>query len=290
MDCFGDEESQIQYEKAIRFRIKTLEFETLQPEDQPESFDTWTGIAASYHKTRNDHSEALPGFAKLGKVMPRASQFVRYFNPFGISPKIIHRASWIISSGIFDHLLDKEDVTERVILDCGAFEGESSAALHWMFQPSRIYAFEPLEEAFHKLDALARKMPAIHPVKMGTWISSKTATLDIAGEGSRVNGSSGNGQQSIVLTSIDDFVNNQALGRVDAIKMNIEGAEMPSLKGALSTIQRFQPSLSICAEHLPSDLWEIPTYLKQAHSNYVLSFKHCGPHIWASYVIGKAHA
>lgn len=290
-DCFDDEASRALFDKVLAFRIKALEFDALMPDDQPESFDVWRRIAASYHETRDRCSRPVPGLALASKLMPQVmARFIRYFNPFGISPKILHRASWIISSGIFDHILHPRNAAGRVILDCGAFEGESSAALAWLYPQSSVYAFEPLATAFGKLEELAAKMPAIHPVNEGTWESSGTATLDDAGEGSRVSNDQGDGRQTISLISIDEFVSSRKLARVDAIKMNIEGAEMPSLRGAAETISRFRPSLSICSEHLPSDLWEIPTYLKQTHPQYSLSFMNFGPHVWASYVVGKAGA
>lgn len=289
-NCFDDETSIRLYEKTILFRTRALEFETVQQDEQPESFDTWKLISESYHQTRDKYSIHILGLDELALLAPKLAEFIRNLNPFGIPRKIMHRASWIISSGVFNHILDKDETGGRVILDCGAFEGESSAALHWLFPTSTVYAFEPLKVAFRKLHSLSKRIPAIVPIEKGTWISSEVATINIAGEGSRVNSSHGIDEQSIVLTSIDEFVDDQQLARVDAIKMNIEGAEMPSLKGATRTITRFNPSLSICAEHLPSDLWEIPMHLKHAHSNYSLSFKHFGPHIWASYVIGRARS
>jgi FkbM family methyltransferase len=287
-DSFSDADSQRMYDKVIAFRVRALEFETIVPEDQPQYFDTWKRISASYYETRDKYSETVPGFGLLSKAMPEgAARLFRYFNPLGIPPRILHRASWIISSGVFDHVLSRRSAKEPIIIDCGAFEGESSAALAWLSPGSTVYAFEPLPDAFNKLEALSRKLPSIHPVKMGTWHTSGSAALSDADEGSVVSESGASGGNPIQLTSIDDFVEGRALRSVDAIKMNIEGAEMPSLRGARRTIDRFRPSLSICSEHLTSDLWEIPTYLRDTHSDYSLTLKPFGPHVFANYVVAS---
>ncbi len=286
--CFDDDASRGLFEKALAFRVNALEFDAIPVDAQPESFDTWRRIAADYYPARDQHATPLPGLGLVEWLLPQTlARIGRYFNPFGLPPRILHRAAWIISSGIFDHILDPTAAGEgRVILDCGAFEGESSAALHWLCGGSTVYAFEPLTDAYDRLAELAAKIPAIRPVKQGTWDLPGTAVLKDAGEGSRVSDEAGSGRHTISLTSIDEFAKERNLARVDAIKMNIEGAEMPSLRGAVETIRRFRPSLSICSEHLPSDLWEIPTYLRQTHPEYKLSFLDFGPHVWASYVVG----
>ncbi|MGB9611424.1 MAG: FkbM family methyltransferase, partial [Bryobacteraceae bacterium] len=54
---------------------------------------------------------------------------------------------------------------------------------------------------------------------------------------------------TIELTTIDDLVNQLGLERLDAIKMDIEGAEVRALRGARRTIQRFRPQLAVATEH-----------------------------------------
>jgi hypothetical protein len=54
----------------------------------------------------------------------------------------------------------------------------------------------------------------------------------------------------ISLTTVDEFVEQEKLPRVDFIKMDIEGAEEPALRGAMRTINRFRPKWSIASYHL----------------------------------------
>ncbi len=49
----------------------------------------------------------------------------------------------------------------------------------------------------------------------------------------------------IDLITLDDYVRSAALNRLDGIKLDIEGAELPALRGAAETLQRFRPWLVI---------------------------------------------
>ena len=51
--------------------------------------------------------------------------------------------------------------------------------------------------------------------------------------------------QSIPLTTLDKFLEECPQERIDFIKIDIEGAELPCLKGAEQTLWRFRPSLII---------------------------------------------
>ena len=70
------------------------------------------------------------------------------------------------------------------------------------------------------------------------------------------------------LTTIDDFVREKNIPKVDFIKMDIEGAELDALKGAINTIKTFKPKLAICIYHKPEHFYEIPTFIKSIVPEY----------------------
>lgn len=52
--------------------------------------------------------------------------------------------------------------------------------------------------------------------------------------------------------------------------MDIEGAELPALHGALKIIKRDKPTLAICVYHKREDLITIPQYIKKIVPEYKL--------------------
>ena len=61
--------------------------------------------------------------------------------------------------------------------------------------------------------------------------------------------------------TIDDFVKEQELRRIDFIKMDVEGAELRALRGAEQTIRTFRPKLAVSLYHKRDDFIVIPSYL-----------------------------
>lgn len=72
----------------------------------------------------------------------------------------------------------------------------------------------------------------------------------------------------VPLTTIDEIVAELKLPRVDFIKMDIEGAEKPALRGAKNTINRFRPRMSLSSEHLADDFKAIPALVHAIVPNY----------------------
>lgn len=51
------------------------------------------------------------------------------------------------------------------------------------------------------------------------------------------------GREPVTLARLDDLVESAGLDRVDVVKLDVEGAELPALQGALETIKRYSPML-----------------------------------------------
>ena len=71
-----------------------------------------------------------------------------------------------------------------------------------------------------------------------------------------------------VQTTLDDFVRENNLPRVDFIKSDIEGFERHLLEGAQETLSRFAPKLAICTYHLPDDPEVLSGLIKKANPKY----------------------
>ena len=79
---------------------------------------------------------------------------------------------------------------------------------------------------------------------------------------------------TIDVTSIDTFKKENNVKKVDLIKMDIEGAELPALKGGIETIRKDRPQLVISIYHSLDDLIEIPLYLHENLDNYIFKLGH----------------
>jgi FkbM family methyltransferase len=137
------------------------------------------------------------------------------------------------------------------------------------------YAFEPADDSYEYLLQTAKLNKNIYPVKKGLGNVKTTGTLikeedvsvgnKIASESSTEEGQH---VQQVELTTIDDFVKENGLTRVDFIKADIEGYERYMLEGARETLKNFAPKLAICTYHLPDDPEVLESLIKKANPAY----------------------
>lgn len=75
-------------------------------------------------------------------------------------------------------------------------------------------------------------------------------------------------QIKVKTKTIDGFVREMELERVDFIKIDTEGSEMEIIKGARETIEKFRPRMAIAAYHFPEDRKKIPELVLSIRSDY----------------------
>ena len=68
--------------------------------------------------------------------------------------------------------------------------------------------------------------------------------------------------------TLDRFVKENAVKRVDFIKIDVEGGEREVIKGARETIKKFKPRMAIAAYHLPDDKKVIPELVLSIRDDY----------------------
>lgn len=81
-----------------------------------------------------------------------------------------------------------------------------------------------------------------------------------------------------VLT-VDRFIQENRLPRVDMVKMDTEGYELPILKGAAETIRRCRPKLQISVYHPQpgrDDLADVPDFISRLEPAYRYFLGHHG--------------
>jgi hypothetical protein len=62
--------------------------------------------------------------------------------------------------------------------------------------------------------------------------------------------------------------------RIDYIKMDIEGAEVGALRGALASIHKFRPKLALSIYHRPDDFFAIGNLIFELGLGYKMYIDH----------------
>jgi len=164
-----------------------------------------------------------------------------------------------------------------IVFDCGANLGLFSAIV--ANRASKVFAFEPIPNSIALLKQTQRLYKNINICNVA--VSDTIGKVQMVSEESL-------GQNRIVRstldlsanlidvasTTIDDFVRENNIERVDFIKADIEGAERKLLKGAKKVLKEFAPRLVLCTYHLDDDPIVLEKLIKEANSNYIVEHKY----------------
>ena len=172
---------------------------------------------------------------------------------------------------------------DDVVIDAGACFGDTAVYFaKTAGKHGRVYAFDPLpaHQAVSGLNVAQNELED-RVIAVPLAVSDRTAgTAPPAGAAPQDNliaqpgfslRSAGN---QIPMTSIDDFVREHNVPRVDFIKMDVEGSELAALIGAQQVIGQFRPRLAISLYHRPGDFFEIPLWLSSCFPWYDLHLDH----------------
>ncbi len=162
---------------------------------------------------------------------------------------------------------------DEVFIDAGCCDLGSSLTLKKYHKSiKKIYAFEP-DAACYKRCLEKKRRTNLYEAEIfpyATWSERTTLHFNATGGGS--SNVCACGETAIPAVTIDDTVD--LSDKVTFIKMDVEGAELESLKGAKKIIQRDRPKLAICIYHKPEDMTEIPLYIKGLVPEYKLYVRH----------------
>jgi len=89
-------------------------------------------------------------------------------------------------------------------------------------------------------------------------------------------GDKGKCAQTITAETItlDEFVLQKKLNRLDFIKADIEGAERNLLWGATNVMREFAPKIAIRTYHMPDDSRLLRSIIKKANPRYTIFEKY----------------
>ena len=170
----------------------------------------------------------------------------------------------------------KEDAT---IFDIGAWKGDTA----YFFSKkcsnkARIYAFEPDDYAFQILEKIKEKYKLNNVITKNILLSNAEKEIDFI---SMIENTPTIKKNAI---TIDKFVEENNIEKIDYIKMDVEGAERNILEGSIKTIKKFKPFLAIAIYHggklFMEDFYNIPIFIKniinEDYEYYIRTFHPAG--------------
>jgi FkbM family methyltransferase len=194
---------------------------------------------------------------------------------------IVERMDGCMSEGPFGYTDGAFDVTVKrgdVVIDAGAWIGDFSA--YAASKGAVAFAFEPVKTIFDLLCQSAELNDGkIYPIQKGLGSSEGKVTFSVHGNNlgnSKISSNDYVGKtETICITTLDKFVEENKLTKVDFIKADIEGAERDMLRGATNILKLFAPKLAICTYHLPDDPEVLEKIILTANPNYrVVHLRH----------------
>lgn len=168
----------------------------------------------------------------------------------------------------------QKQLCNGVFIDGGAFNGDSALSFYRNYERIKVYSFEPEEKNYKSLKKNTKRCPDIIAVNKGLGDGiTMEAEIFSQGPSSRLEPYNSNLQQKqkIELISLDQFVSEEKIKKIDCIKLDLEGFEQKALKGMVNSIRKWCPVLAISIYHNSDDFFSIKTNLEKMNLGY--SFK-----------------
>ncbi|WP_313599393.1 FkbM family methyltransferase [Epilithonimonas vandammei] len=215
-------------------------------------------------------------------VYSKLAENLQYISPTYYKSRFFKKLKGLSAQNLLERKVEPEflwikEVLEKdsVFMDVGANVGAYLYTLENHLKPENIYAFEPNQQLFKRLKRLFPKVnllsfalsdvstiaefkiPVINGEKVHTRGTLQTSIKEKNEEKTIL--------QKVEVKPLDDLVfdktqtNKLNLKNLDFIKIDVEGNEMQTLRGAKKTIEKFKPILMVEMEqrHHKENLWSL---------------------------------
>ena len=168
---------------------------------------------------------------------------------------------------------DKEFIKNKDIIDAGAYTGDTSIPIA-KFTDKNIYAFEPYAESVEILEKNIKSNNIKNIIPVQKSLGNKNGEMTLYLSGDNVQGITSNEHAreydkefKVEEITLDTFVKENNLD-VGYITVDVEGAEMELLEGAIETIKTQKPILTISIYHKVTDFFEIIPWIANLDLGY----------------------
>jgi FkbM family methyltransferase len=198
------------------------------------------------------------------------------------TPSIGISATFIDRQYEYDKIVPAIKAREAdIVIDAGGCFGDTALYFaHEVGENGHVYTIEFIPSNLgimtKNLDLNENLKQRITIVERPLWnVSNEVLYYMDQGPASFVSFSKTDNFNKATLTiSIDDLVKERNISKVDFIKMDIEGAEMNALKGAIQTIQTFRPKLAIAIYHQIKDFANVVNFIAELNLEYEFYIGH----------------
>ena len=219
---------------------------------------TFYATKIPYHKGKWRVIEALLKISGVGKL-DRGKTFI--VKRGGVRWKL--NTACRVQRRLFYHgAFDQNDIREltrrlgpdSVFFDVGSYFGYYSLIVSKQIgAAASVYAFEPVSSNYALLseNLELNRFKNIHPFQLAVSDSVGEVSFEIPPDENRgtgriaTPGRESAATETVATTNLDRFVEEQGIRRLDAMKIDVEGAEMRVLAGARETLDRFRPVLVV---------------------------------------------
>ena len=156
---------------------------------------------------------------------------------------------------------------DNILFDVGAWKGDTAYFFSKRCSDkAKIYAFEPDKNAYDTLKMIKEKYKLNNVILENVLFSNKNEVIDF------VSMTPNTPTVQMNAITVDAFVEENNIERIDYLKMDVEGAEMHILEGSINTIKKFRPYLAIAIYHggelFMEDFYKVPIFIKEITENY----------------------
>lgn len=156
-----------------------------------------------------------------------------------------------------------------IFVDCGGFDGDTTEEFICRYPNyGKVYLFEPETSNLIKAKQRLKDIRDIEFIPFG--VSDSSGTLFFNSEEGSASSISSSGTATIDVVTLDDAIKE----RISFIKMDLEGWELPALKGGRNHISEDHPILALAVYHRMKDFWTLPDYVLSLRQDYSIHLRH----------------
>jgi len=254
--------------------LKKITFRDLCRNLLPDSFFAENNYKKVFHVIEDELLKKI-NFTLFGKEMQfHESRPIRYFGDL----------YYII---ILDQYHAREYIqADSVVIDAGANFGIFSSLAASIAEKGKVYAFEPVAETYSYLAQNTADYKNIQCVNLALGESNKDGEISFNPKDLQVSSlkDSGyhhfqenfyNNHHDIKVVTLDSFVRENKIEKLDFLKIDTEGYEKEILIGAKKSIKKFKPVIAVSAYHQQNDTKDIVELINAIDPKYKhkLSFR-----------------